>query len=93
VPVVSVALVKGCLVDRARSRSARIAAHSAGPCLGLELTLPRRAASTYRENGEQLLQLVAVAGRTGRRLSSARQVLEMMAAGTALVFEKRHELL
>src|SRR5262252_6297520 len=77
------------LIGTARASSTRIPARSAR--LGRHRL--ERLGGTVRlrsENRQQLLQVDAVAGGTRRRLVRARQVLELLSAAAAFVFEKRH---
>src|SRR5438876_10761296 len=84
------------LIDRAGAGPSRVAAGSAWTdgscCRGMRERLGRRA-RLRGEHRQELLQVDAGAGRTAGRLTFACQVLEMMAAAAAFVFEKRHRLL
>ena len=79
------------LVDRARSRPARIAARTARAAgRGERRGVAAPAVGTDGKHRQELLQVHALAGRAAGRLTSARQILELPAAAAALVFEEWH---
>ena len=79
----------GTSVHRAGSRTARIAAHTAGASGRVE-RLRARTSGIHGEHRKQLLQIGAATGGAGRRFAAACEVFEVMTAAAALVFEKRH---